>query len=591
MSEENKVKNFEKALRENLEKYAKYAGFSSFDKADPRTKGLTLLRFYLYEIFINFNDTTEDEIENNITDRPNDIGIDFCYIDDDQVTIIQSKYGKSPITKEVLEHFISLPNIVYREEYIEKKAHSQINSIIKEIRQIKNPHFKLIFLANQKVDDAIFYISEGNKKENTDCIVIDFSRLKEEYTRVSSIGDLPPDTVIFEISNEDHLELNYVNENYRTVIITQKGTKLKNMYNQYKETLFNYNIRYWLGKNAVNLSMIETIKNEPDRFFYYNNGVSAVCEEIAYNNENTQLICKKFQIINGAQTVTTIAKENTSNLSKVKVLLRIIEGEKGKHTKEDKGLNENIVKNNNNQTSVSISDFRSNDKIQCFIHSEASKLKYTVKSPFKDIYYKHKRRKIIEKPTSKIITMQDLGKSYYAFTKDPHTLNASIKELWDTSPKGLYNDVFGNNGKPVDILPPSTIYNMFGSYFIYDYIKNEIKDKDKEECPAMLFKYHILWGIGTLLRIKYKEEEINKILSLLVQHGHYLNPEIAKEKHDKFKNYYNFVINTINLNIKRKKKSEETFVIRNSQRNKTFTDYIEDELKEMNTSSNLENLI
>jgi hypothetical protein len=408
---------------------------------------------------------------------------------------------------------------------------------------------------------------------------------------VQSLDYLPPSEVIFNLGNEDYMELNNLEADFPSILITQKGSKLQQLYNLHKESLFNYNIRLWLGKNAVNKGMIETIQNEPDKFFYYNNGVTAVCEDYSLTENKEKLLkCKNFQIINGAQTVTTIAKQNTPNLSELKVLIKIIWGEGGKKAKSFTGLNENVVKYSNSQTVINVSDFRSNDPVQLSIEKFSKNLKFTNHSPFKGVFYKRKRRKELPKG-NKVISMQDIGKAYYSFNFNPHELNGNMNSLWDISNKGLYYQVFGVNGESVDILPHERIFEMFGIYYIYDYIKDKLKIRDKGDFPSVLFKYHVLWGVGRLLQKKYKGNEILEILKLIVEKGCYVNKTTDEKKEVNFSSYVERSSRTLNYFIKIKKEDVGAFTIRNYQRSEKFTKEISLYIEEMIPPSELPDLI
>jgi hypothetical protein len=329
--------------------------------------------------------------------------------------------------------------------------------------------------------------------------------------------------------------------------------------------------------------MIATINNEPNRFIYYNNGVTAVCEKFEYSpvGNNKKLICHKFQIINGAQTVTTLAKQDAQKLSEVKVLFKLIWGEKGNDINSPKGLNESVVKNTNSQTVISPSDFRSNDPIQISIEHAANKLDYKLTTPFKRIFYQRKRRKNSSKD-SKIITMADLGKSYYSYMFNPYELNGNSQKLWDISASGFYNKVFEINGENDDIIDMDKLTDMLGAYYIFEYTKIKLKGMDKEKHPAVLFKYHIIWGIKIILEIKYSTEEIHNILKGIVNSGKFVNPKIDSESEKKFALIFDKVLRNINHCIKRiQSKESGVFVVRNYQRKKDFADEIKLQIQQI----------
>ena len=115
--------------------------------------------------------------------------------------------------------------------------------------------------------------------------------------------------------------------------------------------------------------------------------------------------------------------------------------------------------------------------------------------PSKKFFIKGNRRKELPKKNSKPISMQDLGKAFYAFEYNPYELNASVRQLWDITDKGVYYKVFGNDGEREDVITEEKLYTMFGIYYIYEYIKKKLKDRNKEDDPSVSFKYHLLWHL------------------------------------------------------------------------------------------------
>lgn len=552
-------------------------------------KGIAFLKYYLYNFFIKLNDIDEDAIEEGLldtctTDGKNDKGCDFILIDGSDVYVIQSKYGYS--RTEYIDSLIAFPeNII--SEYYYKTANNKLKSFISEIKKIPRPNYKLIYLTSERVDDddKKLYLEKNHSFSNIELIIKDFSELRHDKKTIDSSGDLPPDTINFILGQEDVKLLDELGSEHPTILITQKGSKLKQLYlrNDCMERLFNLNIRSWLGRNAVNKAMEETIKSEPEHFFYYNNGITGICEDFKLSDDKTILTCNKLQIINGAQTVTTIAKcPNDANLSKVKVLFRIISA--GKYGKSNH-LCEEIVTNNNNQTIIQVSDFRSNDDIQIQIERKFknNKLKYRLQYPFTtDLLYKRKRMQSAR--SNKYVTMKDIGKCYYSGFYEPHTLNESIKKLWDNSENGLYNIVFGDNDQ---ILLDEKFYKLLGSYYIMEYIKLKLPkyktDENKEDIYSEKFKYHILWGIINLLQKKYSDEEIsNTILRRMILRGAYISEEENENKEKAFYTYFKKAVRIIDKEVKKiqedKKSKDEPFVIRNYQRDANFTNILKVEL-------------
>ncbi len=603
----NKNEEFKKIILEGMLHilqtdlgYTKLKTANEVNNASSVHKGKAFLKYYLYNFFIKLNDVDDDAIEEGLldictTDGKNDKGCDFILIDGSDVYVIQSKYGYSG--REYIDSLIAFPDNVMS-EYFYKTANNKLKSFISEIKKIQHPNFKLIYLTSERIndDDKNLYLDKNHLFNNIELIIKDFPELRQDKKTIDSSGELPPETVKFILGQEDVQVLNELGSEHPTILITQKGSKLKQLYlrNDCMERLFNLNIRSWLGRNAVNKAMEETIKNEPEHFFYYNNGITGICESFDLSDDESYLTCNKLQIINGAQTVTTIAKcQNDANLSKVKVLFRIISA--GKYGKSNH-LCEEIVTNNNNQTIIQVSDFRSNDNIQIQIERKFKdcKLKYRLQYPFTtDLLYKRKRMQSVR--GNKYVTMKDLGKCYYSAFYEPHTLNESIKKMWDNSDSGLYNTVFGDNEQ---ILSDEQFYKLLGSYYIMEYIKLKIPkykmDENKEDIYSEKFKYHILWGIVKLLKKKYSDEEIsNTILRRMIMRGAYISQDESEEKEKLFYSYFKKVVKIIDKEIKKiqdsKKSKDEPFVIRNYQRDSKFTNILDvefesveiDDLKEL----------
>ncbi len=78
---------------------------------------------------------------------------------------------------------------------------------------------------------------------------------------------------------------------------------------------------------------MNTVKNEPEKFWYYNNGITALCSSIGKkplggSGRDTGIFeCKDVKIVNGAQTVGSIARayqNSPEQVEKAKVLIRFI---------------------------------------------------------------------------------------------------------------------------------------------------------------------------------------------------------------------------------------------------------------------------
>ena len=105
-------------------------------------------------------------------------------------------------------------------------------------------------------------------------------------------------------------------------------------YNQYGNRLFAKNIRYYKGSTEVNQGIKDVLKNEPDNFFYYNNGIKLLCKKITRKalhgttREMGLFVLEGVSLVNGAQTtgtIGTIFAESPEILTSANVLIQMIE--------------------------------------------------------------------------------------------------------------------------------------------------------------------------------------------------------------------------------------------------------------------------
>ena len=112
------------------------------------------------------------------------------------------------------------------------------------------------------------------------------------------------------------------------------GTEIAGWLRDHGEFLLARNVRVVLPNSEVNNSVLETITDTPESFWYFNNGVTALCESIdkapAGGPERRQgtFGFKGVSIVNGAQTVGTLARAlrlgRTTELDTIRVMVRFI---------------------------------------------------------------------------------------------------------------------------------------------------------------------------------------------------------------------------------------------------------------------------
>ena len=166
-------------------------------------------------------------------------------------------------------------------------------------------------------------------------------------------------------SDEDSQPENKIT--YSSYLAVVPGQVLNDLYLEYGSRLLEGNVRSFLSvRGKVNKSIQNTIKNYPEMFFAYNNGIAATATEIDTALTEQGLVItriKDLQIVNGGQTTASIAntlltlkKDEEVNISSLYVPMKL--------SVLDHEMSERIIPKiseySNSQNKVDASDFFSN---------------------------------------------------------------------------------------------------------------------------------------------------------------------------------------------------------------------------------------
>ena len=115
------------------------------------------------------------------------------------------------------------------------------------------------------------------------------------------------------------------NKQCKSYLCTVPGNVIADLYDEYGSRMLEGNVRSFLGKRGVNKDIRNTVLNEPDMFFVYNNGLSATTTEAVVEGDKL-LFARDLQIVNGGQTTATLSSTRHSNgadLSGISVLMKL----------------------------------------------------------------------------------------------------------------------------------------------------------------------------------------------------------------------------------------------------------------------------
>jgi hypothetical protein len=156
-----------------------------------------------------------------------------------------------------------------------------------------------------------------------------------------------------------------LNSDYKAYLAIIPGNCLAKLYERYGARLLEQNVRSFLqvgNRNSVNYGIRNTIRNEPQMFFAFNNGIAATADHIELDSTNSFVRkINNLQIVNGGQTTASIyntAKKDKIDVSKIFVQVKFSIVSNPEKYSEIVSL---ISKYANTQNKVNNADFSANN--------------------------------------------------------------------------------------------------------------------------------------------------------------------------------------------------------------------------------------
>lgn len=162
-------------------------------------------------------------------------------------------------------------------------------------------------------------------------------------------------------------DFGHTQEPYRAFYGRMEAKRLAELWVEHEDRLVDRNIRRFKGTTTVNTGLTETLQQEAQHFFYFNNGVTFLCEAINEQHprdphrESGRFRVRGLSIINGAQTVGAIAKEPIAhydaNPAMVMATLVCLDN-------APDGFGDRVTQSRNRQNAVDLEDFAALDERQ-----------------------------------------------------------------------------------------------------------------------------------------------------------------------------------------------------------------------------------
>ncbi len=235
---------------------------------------------------------------------------------------------------------------------------------------------------------------------------------------------------------------NSISDKYSVYLAIISGELLASLYDEFRDRLLEKNVRSFLQvKGAVNKGIRDTLRDEPDMFLAYNNGISVTAESVEIvRDENGKPSIRRIrdmQIVNGGQTTASIFnahhdKKIAADLSKVFVQMKLSVITSPEDMDE---IVPRISAFANTQNKVQVADFSANDPY----HRRIEELSRTIWTPVQggmkpvNWFYERARGQYADMLSRETTTLRrkQFKETHPVFTK---TDLAKYENTWDQLP-------------------------------------------------------------------------------------------------------------------------------------------------------------
>jgi len=347
---------------------------------------------------------------------------------------------------------------------------------IRQVSQVESPNLRFYIISNRPLSSRINELDKIKVDSlEVETHIWDLNRFYQIDLAGNERVDTDVDLTDYPISA---LKASKPGSNIDIYLGVVQGSTLYKIFDKWGSRLLEQNVRSFLGATrAANKGMRETIKNAPEKFIAFNNGISAIADEIEFKDSNITKM-KNFQIVNGGQTSATVYRmgkeKNALDNVYVQMKLVIVKEDKTEDQSDKSDLLMKISRFSNTQSTVANSDFFSHHDYHRRMHDFSRRFLAPAKlnEPFQTYWYYERIRKQYDnesnlmKPTEKkaflkinpkkqMFTKTELGKFIITFACLPHVVckggEYNFKEfqkitmaLWDNNESDVNQIYFEN---------------------------------------------------------------------------------------------------------------------------------------------------
>ena len=281
-----------------------------------------------------------DSVAKYVTDGANDNGIDGAYYDSirNKLYVVQSKWsakGTGTVETGALHKFIVGVYDLLNEDWA--KFNSRFSAIRDEISNGIKRDPEVVLVAAYNSDNPISaecqqIIDKFLNENNSDSQDVVSFRSYNLTKLVRTIG-------VVKSGSTSDVDLNLLQwgeqkDPYYAIYGKVSCADVAEWHKAHSDLLFTENIRNTLTDSDINIQIEAALLKEPFSFWYLNNGITAIADQIARKpvglgeqRESSYWRVANLKIVNGAQTTGSIAKayfKNPKAVSNAYVQLKVI---------------------------------------------------------------------------------------------------------------------------------------------------------------------------------------------------------------------------------------------------------------------------
>lgn len=323
---------------------------------------------------------TEKEAAEAVWDGADDNGLDAVFFDasDTRVIFVQSKWinkgAGEPEAKDIMTFVKGVRDAVEQDQTgFHQRLHEKYNDIALriatpgtsvELTVVTTGTSELAKHSTKVLDD---FLAELNGADPEAVAFKSTLGLTEVYSGLA-YDPLTSNVTV----DATLLEWSFVSAPYSAYFGMIDGLSLKSWWKRHGKGLVAANIRHSLGSTEVNNEIRHTATSVPQKFWYFNNGITLVANEAVkapagISSRSAGVFSfKGASIVNGAQTVSSLARvDDDSNLALVRVPVRVIILKDA-----PEGFGSEVTRTNNLQNRVEPRDFVAQDPEQKRLRQE-----------------------------------------------------------------------------------------------------------------------------------------------------------------------------------------------------------------------------